>query len=527
VALAAAVASARSSLAGGDVSAARAGALSTDRALARLRTQVAGATAELGSADSAGRTADIETIVLMLFAAGMGLLLFRRTVAVRVNGDLRAARARAQAEARFGSLVRHSSDLISIVEADFTVVYQTPSVETVLGHPGAELVGTVLLDLVHPDDQVQLLAAHDALLGGADSVSSTVRTRATDGSWRHIESVHTDMRADESVTGIVITSRDVSERVALVEELHHSALHDELTGLANRVLFTDRVEHALSRAAEAAAPPRVVFLDLDDFKSVNDTLGHQAGDELLGDVARRLSAVVRPSDTVARFGGDEFAILVEDLDDAGCEQMFLRVQEALRTPVELRGREMSVRASLGVARGDLPCDAAGLLAHADLAMYEAKTNGKDNLLQFTNDMGAQALARLQIKTELQRALHEGQIRAYFQPTIDLVTGALRGFEALARWEHPERGTLAPVEFIPIAEQTGQIVLIGREILRQACQALTRWTREHPELADITVAVNLSARELLEPDLVACVATTLNEAGLAAHKLTLEVTRACW
>ncbi|MGH8960469.1 MAG: putative bifunctional diguanylate cyclase/phosphodiesterase [Jatrophihabitantaceae bacterium] len=523
-AFAASVQSVRTALAAGDLARARADALVIDADLVTLRQALTSASAaHLRSSERAGTTADIETIVLMLFAALMGLVLFQRTAAARINGDLRAARERARAEARFGSLVRHSSDLISIVDIDFTIAYQTPSLESVLGYAAGELVGTRLLELVHPADALHLVAAHDALLDGADPLPTTVRVQAADGTWRHIENVHNDMRDDETVAGIVVTSRDVSERVALEEQLRHSALHDDLTGLANRVLFADRVEHAMSRRVGVTTTPAVIFLDLDDFKAVNDALGHRVGDELLVVVAQRLSAGVRDSDTVARLGGDEFAVLVEDLDAASCARMLQRVQESLRRPVELDGRELTVRASLGIARAVTATDAGSLLANADLAMYAAKAAGKDTLLEFTADLGEDALRRLQIKTELQQALRVGEIRTYFQPTVTLATGELSGFEALVRWEHPRRGTVAPLEFIPLAEQTGQIVQIGRHVLRDACQSLAGWHRAHPQYAHLTVAVNLSARELQEPDLVQAVTAELSRSGLAPDKLTLEVT----
>jgi len=518
------VRSTRNALAAHDLVRARAAALVVDADLAMLRRNLdSTASAHLRSSQRSGRTADWETIVLMLFAAVMGWVLFQRTAAVRVNGDLRAARERAEAEARFGSLVRHSSDLISIVDMDFTIGYQTPSLESVLGYSAGELVGTSLLDLVHPDDAVHLVASHDALLDGADPLPTTVRVRTPDGTWRHIENVHNDMRDDETVAGIVVTSRDVSERVALEEQLRHSALHDDLTGLANRVLFADRVEHALSRRAGEGTTPAVIFLDLDEFKAVNDTLGHRVGDELLVVVAHRLAEGVRDCDTVARLGGDEFAVLVEDLDAASCRRMLERVQEELRRPVQLDGHELTVHASLGVARADAVTDASSLLANADLAMYAAKAAGKDTLLEYAAVMGEDALRRLQIKTELQQALRAGEIRAYFQPTVTLATGELSGFEALARWEHPRRGMIAPVEFIPLAEQTGQIVAIGRHMLAEACRSLAGWHRAHPEYAHLTVAVNLSARELQEADLVQVVAAQLREHGLAPDRLTLEVT----
>jgi len=523
-AFAASVRSVERALGRGDVAGARAAAWLADVDLSTLRHALTSTSrAHLRSSQHAGTTADIETIVLMVFAAVMGLVLFRRTAAARLNGDLRAARERARAEARFGSLVRHSSDLISIVDVDFAIAYQTPSLESVLGYSAGDLVGTRLLELVHPDDAFHLVAAHDALLDGAEPLSTTVRVRAADGTWRHIENVHNDMRDDATVGGVVVTSRDVSERVALERQLRHSALHDGLTGLGNRVLFADRVEHALSRRADAATSPAVVLLDLDDFKGVNDTLGHGVGDELLVVVAQRLTAGVRPCDTVARLGGDEFAVLVEDLDAASCTRMLEQVQEELRRPVVLDGRELAVRASLGVARAVDATDAASLLANADLAMYAAKAAGKDTLLDFTADMSEDARRRLQVKTELQQALRGGQICAYFQPTINLSTGELSGFEALVRWNHPRRGLIAPLDFIPLAEQTGLIVQIGRHVLREACRSLAQWHREHPRYAHLTVAVNLSARELQEPDLVQVVAAELAASGLAPGRLTLEVT----
>jgi len=203
--------------------------------------------------------------------------------------------------------------------------------------------------------------------------------------------------------------------------------------------------------------------------------------------------------------------------------MLQRLQEDLRRPVVLHGHELTVHASLGVARADGAVDAGSLLANADLAMYAAKAAGKDTLLEYTPDMGEDAVRRLQVKTELEQALQEGQIRAWFQPTVTLATGELSGFEALARWEHPRRGIVPPMEFIPLAEQTGQIVAIGRHMLREACQSLARWHRMHPEQAHLTVAVNLSARELEEADLVEEVARQLRDSGLAPGKLTLEVT----
>ena len=514
----------RDSLVRGDVPLARRDAVRAQARLTDVLTAFRAASDEhLRSSEHAGSVADVETIVLIVFAAGMGLLLFRRAVAARLSGDRRAARERAKAEARFGALVRHSSDLISIVAVDTTVHYQSPSLAGMLGHEPEELSGSLLLDLVHPDDRLSMMAAQDALVDGATTATSTVRMRHRSDGWRHVESVHTDMRSDADVAGIVITTRDVSERVALQDQLLHNAFHDDLTGLANRALFTDRVEHALSRQSRDTGEVGVVFLDLDDFKSVNDSLGHGAGDQVLRLTAERLSGCVREVDTVARLGGDEFAILLEDCDPELAATLADRVVQQLRVPVELAGREVSIRASVGLAMADNDHDVNALLANADLAMYAAKAEGKDQRVEFTPDMGQAMLDRLQLKTELQRALDRGELRVHFQPTITLATGRLTGFEALVRWQHPDRGLVAPLDFIPLAEQTGLIVPIGRHVLGEACRTLARWHRDHPEHGLLTMAVNLSARELDEPDLLPAVREALRSSGLPAECLTLEIT----
>ncbi|HEX2901934.1 MAG TPA: bifunctional diguanylate cyclase/phosphodiesterase [Jatrophihabitans sp.] len=517
------VTSVRSRLDAGQVAVARAeGAGLAPNATALLGTLQALSDEHQRQSDRANTTADVETVVLMLFAAAMGLVLFRRVMITRINSDVRAAQAKARAEATFGSLVRHSSDLISIVDVEFELRYLTPSVQSILGYPPGELVGRSLLDIVHPDDRLRLLAAHDALLDGADLVPTTVRMQSAEGTWRYMESLHNDLRQNADVNGVAITSRDVTERIALEEQLRHSAFHDDLTGLANRALFSDRVEHALSRRYDVRTPPAVVFFDLDDFKAVNDSLGHHIGDQLLQVIAQRLEYGVRPSDTAARLGGDEFAVLIEDLHPDDCLSLLHRLQQDLRQPVLLAGRELSMRASIGVAYAGAG-DASTLLANADLAMYAVKAGGKDAVMQFTPTMAEHAVRRLQLKTELHAAIEHGQIVAFFQPTVDLATGRMSGFEALARWLHPSRGLIPPLEFIPIAEQTGQIVEIGRQVLRQACRALAGWHQRHPDYGDLTVAVNLSARELDEPDLLKIVADALRESGLAADRLTLEVT----
>ena len=280
--------------------------------------------------------ADIETMFMMVFAAVMAGLLFRRFEAARRSGELGVAAAKAQGEARFKALVHHSSDLITLVDADLAISYQTPSITRLLGYAEDELIGTQLADLTHPDDRLSLLAARaEATAEEHASTTSHLRLRHKDGSYRHVQSIHTNLLADPDVRAVVVTTRDVTSQKELEAQLQHNAFHDALTGLANRALFADRLDHALARTDRLADPVAVLFVDLDDFKAVNDASGHTAGDELLVAVAERLRRTLRPSDTIARLGGDEFAVLIEDAAEPGRpEAAAQRLLAALAEPFD-------------------------------------------------------------------------------------------------------------------------------------------------------------------------------------------------
>jgi len=321
-------------------------------------------------------------------------------------------------------------------------------------------------------------------------------------------------------------TRDLERTVVALrvreDELQHRASHDPLTELANRVLFRERVEESLTRSREPG--PAVLFLDLDDFKDVNDTLGHGAGDLLLGAVATRLRAAARPGDTVARLGGDEFAVLLEDVaDPIAAELAAQRVIDALLAPFRLGGRELVVRASAGVAPAGPDDDADTLLRHADLAMYAAKVAGGGRVRVFEPGMSAAVLEEFELRTDLRGAAEAGQMVVHYQPLIDLETGAVRGVEALVRWAHPRRGLLAPGAFLGLAEETGDIVAIGRHVLHVACAQMARWRREEPALAGAEVAVNVSPRQLCDGRLVEDVAAALRVTGLPPGRLVLELT----
>ena len=439
---------------------------------------------------------------------------------------------RRQSEARFSSLVQHSSDVVMVVDADSTIRYMSPSVERVLGYASSELEGTKLNERVHPDDKANVL---QFLQVGAQRTDTSpalteFRMRHRDDFWLHVESLRTNLLQDENVKGIVLNPRDVSERKAFEDQLAHQAFHDSVTGLANRALFKDRVEHALERQGREGDAVSVLFMDLDDFKTINDSLGHAAGDHLLGEVGERVKNTLRAADTAARFGGDEFAILLEDGGDGiTAAEVAARILASLEGPFHLEGKDVFVRASIGIASADHsrstgPEGAEELLRNADVAMYMAKEAGKGRYQVFEPAMHDTALKRLELKADLQRAVDNGEFVLHYQPVIELKSGMIEGLEALVRWQHPQRGTVPPLDFIPLAEETGLIVEIGRWVLREACgrakELQDRFPTAEPKLH---MAVNLSARQLQRPEIVDDVAVTLMETGLEPGSLILEIT----
>jgi diguanylate cyclase (GGDEF)-like protein/PAS domain S-box-containing protein len=434
-----------------------------------------------------------------------------------------------QSESRFSSLVQNSSDLITVIEADATIKYQSPSVERVLGYRPEQLVGLKLGELLHPHETervLNLLAEGLVDASGLEVVDCRLRHR--DGSWLHFEILRTNLLHDPNVAGIVLNARDVSERKAFEDQLTHQAFHDPLTNLANRALFGDRAQHALSRQARDSSGLAVIFVDLDDFKIINDSLGHGAGDQVLVEVGRRMSRCMRPMDTLGRFGGDEFAILLEDVTrPQDVAEVAERILKALEDPFRVEDKEVFVRASMGITivQGDeaLTLGADELMRNADVAMYMAKREGKGNYRVFEPEMHAGVVERLELKGDLQRAIEGQHLDVHYQPVVTMDTERVIGFEALLRWNHPERGSIPPLQFIPLAEETGLIVPLGRWVLREACRQAKALQNEYPSDPPLSMAVNLSVRQLQHPSLVRHVVDALAESGLGPTSLTLEIT----
>jgi diguanylate cyclase (GGDEF)-like protein len=316
----------------------------------------------------------------------------------------------------------------------------------------------------------------------------------------------------------------LAQLTQLKEELRHQAFHDSLTRLPNRTLFTERVAHALSRQHRTNKSLAVLFLDVDEFKTVNDSLGHTAGDQMLTTVAERLVQCLRPTDTVARLGGDEFGILLDDMNDPSDALMAAdRIMAALGRPTQLGGREMSIKASLGITLNSHGADAETLLRNADLAMYMAKRRGKGRYQVFETSMHTEMLQRLELTANLRHGVQRREFDVHYQPIVHLDTGRIAGVEALARWKHPARGLLLPADFISLAEETGLIVPLGWDVLREASQRARLWQEAFDRERCFTISVNLSPKQLMDPSLIKEVGNSLDDSGLEPCSLTLEIT----
>ncbi len=453
-----------------------------------------------------------------------GLVLNARDVTWRKDAEAMLR----ESEERFRSLLQHGSDLTILVSERGVVTFVTPSSQRILGYEPGDMVGKVDFEWISRSDRVRF----DALLvesqRHAEPVGPIVVSfRHADGTMRDLQIIATSLLGDRSVRGIVINAHDVTERRTLEQQLIHQASHDALTGLPNRSLFHQRLDEARERSVANGTSFAVILLDLDDLKIINYTLGHAAGDQVLRTIGDRLRSIARDDDMVARMGGDEFTIVIEELADVSSATTFAdRVISRLREPISLGGHDVLISPCLGIAIGR-PDDAADndLLREADIAMYEAKARGKGQRVVYDDSVNSQALARMQTQDDLRDAITGRKLQVHYQPQIELVTGRIIEFEALVRWEHPTRGMISPAEILPVAEETGMIIPLGQFVISEACRAARGWNvrRQATGLEPLVIGVNLSARQFLHPTLIEDVTAALAESGLEPRLLRLEIT----
>jgi len=439
------------------------------------------------------------------------LLMFRQAVVLRM------------AEEHYASLVANASDVIMIIGADGVVRFASPAATRTLGLKPEEITGRSLTQLWGGEDGERLRSFLDEIARTPSGPVGPVEFRIERAA-RIIEGVGSNLSNDPAVRGLALNFRDISERKVLEEKLRQLAFHDPLTLLANRNLFRDRVQHALTRAQRGDEYAAVMFLDVDNFKNINDSLGHDAGDRLLQAVAQRIIQTSRSSDTVARLGGDEFGVLLEGIGTpADVKRVADALIESLGAPFVLDGREVRVTASIGVAFSAIDTTAKALLSNADLAMYHAKAAGKNRHVTFQPQMQTLLHERLRLEADIGRALANEEFFLEYQPIVDLGTRVLLGVEALVRWRHPEVGVLMPASFIHVLEECGQITALGRWVLRQACRDVCAWRHSIAGGAGLRLAVNISARHLQHGELARDVREALESTGFEPGNLVIELT----
>jgi diguanylate cyclase (GGDEF)-like protein/PAS domain S-box-containing protein len=443
----------------------------------------------------------------------------------------RALKRLAESEERHALALQGANDGLWDWDVRADHLYYSPRWKAMLGYTETDVGDTPgeWLGRVHPDDRAALTQALEGHLAGATQhFESEHRVQHRDGSYRWMLARGTAVRDPSGrATRVVGSQTDVTDRHEAEQRLQHDALHDALTGLPNRVLFLDRLDQAMRRAQRRDSTGEtscaaVLFADLDRFKLVNDSLGHHVGDRLLIAVARRLESTLRPGDTVARLGGDEFTILLDDVCDAREATVIAeRMLATLTEPFHLDGRELVVNASIGIALADRDAASSDVMRDADVAMYRAKADGKGRHAVFDARMHERVMARLDMETDLRQAIEGNALDVFYQPIVQAATGRLVGFEALVRWARNGGGFAEPAEFVPIAEETGLIVALGRSVLETACRSLAEW-RTMPGGEGLTVGVNVSHRQLSEPGFPGELEDVLERSGLDPRALRLEV-----
>ncbi|MDY7005057.1 MAG: EAL domain-containing protein [Cyanobacteriota bacterium] len=441
-----------------------------------------------------------------------------------------------ESEQRFRALIENSTDIIQILDNNSIYQYLSPSQERILGYTPQELIGKSALELIHPNDRwwmkqvIEGVKQHPKTRRGLDEY----RVRHKNGSWCVFDAVVMNLLDDESVRGIVINCHDVTERKSAEEKLLHQSLYDSLTDLPNRALLMDRLQQALARMHRN---PNYLFaaltINLDRFKIINESHGHSMGDQLLIEIAKRIQTCLRPIDTVARIGSDEFVILLETIHDRG-DAMGLAtlIQTAIAQPIELDTHRLFLTASIGIVISSNDYQWAGdILRDANIAMAQAKAQNQGSYLLFTSSMHNHVTEKMQLEHDLHHAIEmledfaspvANSFLLKYQPIISLCTGKLLGFEALVRWRHPKRGIISPVKFIPLAEETGLIIPFGQWVLWEACRQLQQWQKIYSQ-TDLTVAVNISGKQFSQPNLILHIQRILQKTGINPRRLKIEMT----
>lgn len=458
----------------------------------------------------------------------------------------RIRRQLAEREQIFQLITENAADMIAVIDSNGQRIYNSPAYQKILGYSPEELAAGSSMDQIHPDDRERVREASVKASSTGRGEQLEYRIRHKDGSWRFLESTASAIRSPKGeTTGLVIVNRDITQRKRAEERFAHQSFHDSLTDLPNRSLFLDRMQRSVAVARRHSDFKfAVLFIDIDEFRVFNDSLGYAAGDSLLMQIAKRLRAGLRGGDTVARIGkgeesepfsgestlarlgGDEFAVLIEELHDpSDAIRVAERLQQRLAVPFDCNGQEIVLSASIGIAFGNNGgMEAPDLLRDTEIAMYRAKSSGKARCEVFDHAMHAGALKRLQLETDLRKAVELNEFRVYYQPIVSLHSGKIVGFETLSRWQRPE-GLLMPGEFISVADETGIILPINRQLLGDACRQLRSWQALFPSDPPLTVNVNIAPKQFAQPDLACEIGKTLQETGVDPSCVNLEITEA--